>query len=568
VNGLLLFCPTHDFAMPYLAGPLIKGFVQQHDVGMRVTCVDLNLEFFAKQIANYSELLMSYREAVDATSVATAVRAAVSQQNEALARVERLSSKHQGHAWSLRNYRSPLDRQSFSSCLEYSRSSTPYDELYREFLERYSSPDFLAASITVEDQLQPTFRLLQLARERWPHIPLILGGNLLNRICRFMDRRGLNHLCDYLILREGELPFLRLLQRISGGTSVVDPRIVDVAHDPLPTLGELDELPANLHTPLNVDFRADFSDLDIDAYFSPRPLLPILMSRKCYWGRCGFCTIHSAWDPSHRRRTSTDIVEEVAAVRRASGITHFRVVDESCPPDLLAEVADLINTRRLDLTFEIYGILEKRFLNPQFVNRIASAGCRQIFFGLESGEPTTLRHMSKEINRTGDLDKLFRLTASAGVHNYVFTMFGFPGEDLAAQNRTIDYIINERNIHTAVVSNFVAELEAPYSRSHADRLVHDGRMTEKFAQMRIGEQMVSARTTGAEDALRAQHEIYARRTDLALTALLNDEARLILASKFGPDFAQQALAEDPGIAEHIGGVFKIAADERIRRQLT
>jgi radical SAM superfamily enzyme YgiQ (UPF0313 family) len=497
-----------------------------------------------------------------------AVRSAVSHQNEALARVRRLAEKYPGHAWSLRNYKSPLDRQEFSSCLEYARASTPFDGLYEAFLERNPPPDFLAASITVEDQLQPTLRLLSLARQCWPRVPIIIGGNLLNRICRFMDRSQLNQLCDYLVLREGELPLLQLLGRLSGKESLGDPRVLDLLSDDLPPLASLDTLPRSLHTPLVPDFRADFSDVDIDAYFSPQPLLPILMSRKCYWGRCGFCTIHSAWDPSHRRRAAQDIAGEFAALHRGTGVTHFRVVDESCPPDLLYEVAALLDAQGLALTFEIYAILEKRFLDPEFTSRITSAGCRQIFFGLESGEQTTLSRMSKQINRTGSLDHLFGLTASAGVHNYVFTMFGFPGEDLAAQNRTIEFIIGEKNIHTAVVSNFVAELEAPYSRRNADSLLHDGRMTEKFAEIRVDGEMVPARTLGAADALRAQREIYAGRKDLALTALLNDEARLILAGRFGPDFAQRAIAEDPQIVDEISAVFKIAADERIRRQLT
>ena len=568
MKGLFAFCPTHDFAMPYLAGPLLKGFVESRRADTKVTCVDLNLEFFSRQIEGYSDLLLSYRESIDGAKIAPAVRAAISHQNEALKRVRASARRHQGHTWSLRNYRSPLDRQVFARCLEYAQGNTPYDELYREFLDRYRSPDFLAASITVEDQIQPTFRLLHLAREAWPDTAIILGGNLLNRICQFMDREGLSQLCHYLTLREGELPLLGILEHLSGSALPDDPRIVDLSADELPALGALDELAPHLHTPLDVDFQADFSDLDVDAYFSPRPVLPILLSRKCYWGRCAFCTIHMAWDPSHRERAAADIVDELESLHKSTGVRHYRIVDESCPPDLLREVANSILARHLSLSFEMYGILERRFLDGGFVRLIGEAGCRQVFFGLESAEPETLVRMSKQINRTDDLDKIFRQTAEAGVHNYVFTMFGFPGEDLTAQKHTIEYIISERNIHTVVVSNFVAELEAPYSRQNAVDLHHDGLMTEKFALMRSGEKMVPVLAVGADDALRAQHEIYTQRPDLALTALLNEEARLVLTGKFGPSFAQQALADDPEISTLASEVFKTTADERIKRQLT
>src|SRR5439155_19012362 len=129
------------------------------------------------------------------------------------------------------------------------------------------------------------------------------------------------------------------------------------------------------------------------------------------------------------------------------------------PPDLLSEVCDLMRVNPIDMRFEIYAILEKRFLDEEMVKKIGASGCRQAFWGLESTDATTIKNMSKEINRTHDVSKIFASTASNGIHNYTFTMYGFPGQDLAAQNRTIEYVISDKNIHTACVSNFSPELE-------------------------------------------------------------------------------------------------------------
>jgi Radical SAM superfamily len=570
MKGLLVFPPIHDFTMPYLAAPLIKGFIEKNDPDIKITCADLNLAFFESAIKNYSHIVEGFRGAFQSPSLTEAVSDAVLWQNRALEELEDHSRKHHGHAWSLRNYRAPCDRQSFSHCIEYSRNSTPYDRLYLEFISRYSQPDFFAVSLTVVDQILPTFRLLRLARENWPGVPIILGGNLINRIGRFMNHHELNEICDFIILREGEQPFLELLRRIRGnGNGVVtDPRIIELKSSSIPAMGELDNIPQSIHTNLDNDFEPDFSDLDIQSYLSPTPILPILMSRKCYWGRCGFCTIHSAWDPLPRRRTADAILREFHAMSQKHKTRYFRVVDEACPPDLLSEVCDLMRVNPIDMRFEIYAILEKRFLDEEMVKKIGASGCRQAFWGLESTDATTIRNMSKEINRTHDVSKIFASTASNGIHNYTFTMYGFPGQDLAAQNRTIEYVISEKNIHTACVSNFSPELEAPYTINNSDQYIHLGQMTEQYSEYYSNGRRLPTMDLGVNEAERAQREIYTRRPDLALTALLKEEIRFVLSDKFGPDFAQQFVSMNPNIALDIDTITKIASDERIRRRLT
>ena len=570
MRGFIAFAPVHDFSMPYLAGPLLKGYIQKKDPNVNITYFDLNLQFFKSAIKNYDELLEKYRSEVNSQKVSIAVTKAIEYQNIALKHLEKYSNKHEGHSWSLRNYRSPRERQNFQECMDYAQNSSPFDTLFSEFLNDNPIPDFFSVSLTVEDQIQPTFRLLHLARSAWPNAIFILGGNLVNRICQFMDCDQLRSLCDYIILREGERPFYKLIQWLEGNIEDIkdEPRIIDLKKSYLPSLGELDSLPKELHTDLNDDFLPNFDDINVYEYFCPEPFLPILTSRKCYWSRCQYCTIHSAWDPSHRERSPEAVVNEIETNIDKYGIKNFRIVDESMPPKLLEKISELIIKRKINCRFEMYGILEKKYIDEHFVEKITRAGCRQIFFGLESKDPKTINIMSKNINMTQDVDKIFNLTAIRGVHNYIFTMFGFPGEDLKAQNLTIDYIIKDLNIHTAIVSNFVAELESPFAKVNKQNLIHDGKMTEKYHKMRINGEYVSAIKTGSENAEKAQQIIYLNRPDLALTAFLNNETRAILSDRFGPAFAQQAIAEDSAIEKLLTNVNEIMMDERIRRQLS
>ena len=176
--------------------------------------------------------------------------------------------------------------------------------------------------------------------------------------------------------------------------------------------------------------------------------------------------------------------------------------------------------------------------------------------------------MSKRLTRFNDVDKIITKTASNGIHNYTFTMYGFPGQDLDAHNKTIEYIINNKNIHTAVVSNFAAELEAPYTIKNKDIYIHSGQMTEKYSEYYSNGQKYSAIDIGVKESVRAQSEIYKRRPDLALTAFLKEEIRFALSDKFGPDFAQQFLALNPNYEYDLNKIIKTASDERINRELT
>lgn len=569
----IIFPPVHDFAMPYLAGPLLKGYIQKSIPSIDVRCVDLNLSFFRSAIKGYDEFLDSYREKFSRGNLVEAVDAALEAHKTALHSLHIFSQAWRHDSWSLRNYKSSYNRQSFNDCIEYSQTElTPYDEIFEQFLEQASDTSVYCVSLTVQDQLLPVFRLMNLIKKRRPSCQVVLGGNLVSRIGQFMDLGKLSEICDYILVREGEIPLTSLLKYLAlGETEPLDPRVIRLSSSTkVPSLSALDVMSRSLHTDISdFIFHPDFSDLDTTRYFSPIPMLPSLFSRKCYWGRCEFCTIHSAWDQSYRRRSARDIADELKRSISKNNINTFRVVDEGCPPDLLTEVSRILLQEGIDLRYEIYGILEKRFLDKDRVQQYAKSGCRQIFFGLESKDPQLIQAMGKSINRTRDVGEIFASTASNGIHNYTFTMFGFPGEDQEAQDRTIEYVIQEENIHTAVVSSFIPDMESPFANKNSNILHHSGDMSENYSEITIDGKRHAMSSLGSSRAKRAQREIYTRRHDLALTALLYDETRLALSDKFGPDFAQSyCKSPSANIGKYVEMALKSAADERIDRTLS
>ena len=295
-------------------------------------------------------------------------------------------------------------------------------------------------------------------------------------------------------------------------------------------------------------------------------MLPILNSRKCYWGRCKFCTIHESWDPKARQKTADDAFKEIVKIVEETGIRDFRFVDEASPPNLLFDLSKLILKATLEISFEIYAIAEKRFLNTEFVAALGKAGCKQVYFGLENIDPDAAIKLGKKINQSLKMDDIFRLCSDNGIHVYAYTLFGYPDVEKSSEDDTVEFIINCQHVHTATVASFVPVIGSPFAEDYQGRTKHAGGLTEDFSTflMEDGTE-VPISEMGNQRAKNALSRILKSRSDLALTTRFNDETRYTLSKRFGPSFAQTAasLASD----EFKDTTINKAIRERIQRAL-
>ncbi|MEO5877494.1 MAG: hypothetical protein ABIS86_20495, partial [Streptosporangiaceae bacterium] len=156
--------------------------------------------------------------------------------------------------------------------------------------------------------------------------------------------------------------------------------------------------------------------------------------------------------------------------------------------------------------------------------------------------------------------------AAAGIHVYVYTLFGYPGVPRRAEEDTAEYVRAETNIHTATIASFVPVAGSPFAVENAANLSHDGGMTEDFTTLRSSSGLeVPVGELGSDAARAALDRVLGHRRDLALTTLLNDEVRFALSSRFGADFAQRTGTA--GRADIQGTAVEEAGHERIERAL-
>jgi radical SAM superfamily enzyme YgiQ (UPF0313 family) len=538
----LVFAPQHDPGFPHCALPHLKGFLNRNIKDIEVRCVDLNHQFYKHIIGNnYYEILNSFRSRMNAfKDISEAINIALDFENYSKEKFNEWSDKWKGYSITLRTLDSPFKRNNPKSILKFITNHSPFDDFFIKYLEE-SRADIIGINLSVEDQILPSFKLASLIRIKKPFVKIIWGGSLLSRIYPVFIKYFSKYF-DYTIVREGEIPLTRLLNYLLDYSAfpINEKRIIASSETSSVEMVRNFNTEFNEVTDISLTGGQIFDDYDVNNYWNLTQMLPILSGRKCYWSKCKFCTIHQSWDNKKRFHNAKTIFNEVKRLSEGYGINNFRFVDEASFPKTLMDFSELIISSDLKINFEIYAIAEKCFEDINFVQKLGQSGCRQIYFGLESADIEVLKLMNKQINKMDSMSKIYYNCAAAGIHVYAFSLFGYPGSTKKSYQLTIDFIINEKNLHTAAIGSFVPVIGSPFALENASNLIHSGGVTEDFSFFIDSDgKQNEGRFMGNIEAEGALNKILNERQDLAITTLLNDETRFCLSSLFGADFAQQ-----------------------------
>ena len=206
----------------------------------------------------------------------------------------------------------------------------------------------------------------------------------------------------------------------------------------------------------------------------------------------------------------------------------------------------MILEKNISIYYEMYTRFDKKFLDYQFAKKIYNSGCRQIFWGIENIDDDALKFMNKGTNQN-IINATLENTAKAGILNYCFILTGVPHISIETEKKTIEYIIQNKNIHVAAIGSYVVDKLSPMEvddiiRSKYHISLYDiGDLTTEIGYLYEGcnqNKKVKLRTI---DYIK---DIYSKRPDYALSSLLNEEIRFVLTQKYGNQF----------IAEYISGL--------------
>lgn len=308
-------------------------------------------------------------------------------------------------------------------------------------------PRVVALSVMFTHQFWSAALLARAVKAIAPNVITVFGGGFFNEVNlqSFITR----NFVDHVIVHEGELAFLELLRAIEtddGGYAMVTglARFNDEtgATDIGKSLEKLnhEELPF-----------ADFSDFDLDAYYTPEPVVPLISSRGCYWRRCTFCDHFASYAGTYKTQSISRCVAEIEHHVKTIGARHFTFVDEMISAKRFKKIGEEIQERALDIR---YFALAKP--TPDFTQEILDfmyeTGCRCIYWGLEAGSERLLALMDKG-NTVESSSNTLRRATKANIRNHLFLIVGFPSETREELNETVKFIYDHADNADKILAN-------------------------------------------------------------------------------------------------------------------
>ncbi len=232
---------------------------------------------------------------------------------------------------------------------------------------------------------------------------------------------------DAIVHHEGELALPGALEMIEGGGPEKAPNISvrgsggglrDGETVPVEDLDSL-ALP-------------DFTDYDLDSFFLPVRVLPVMTSRGCPWARCAFCSHHATYR-GYREFSPERVAEAVDMCREKHGAGMIMLHDETVTAARVRALLPHLPEA------DYYSYAYPKGFDAPLLKRMREKGFRVLVWGVESGCQEVLDRMRKGTD-TSEVERIIRASHDAGITNVAFILFGFPGETRKQAEETVDFL--------------------------------------------------------------------------------------------------------------------------------
>ncbi len=285
----------------------------------------------------------------------------------------------------------------------------------------------------------------------------------------------LRHGADIVVIGEGEQT-LQALVELSAANRLVAGELGSVAGIAFLDGGDLVKTPA----------RAQISDLDslpwpdrdaidLNAYIETwrrhhgMGSVSLITARGCPF-HCQWCS-HAVYGHSHRRRSVTDVADEVEAIMERWRPNMLWYADDvfTIHKRWFFKYADELQRRGVRVPFET--ISREDRLNDKIIARLADMGCKRIWVGAESGSQRILDRMQRSTNAERVIE-MVHLLQRYGIEAGMFIMLGYDGEELSDLQETVDVL------QRAAPDIFLTTVSYPikdtgYYKTVSDKIVSD-----------------------------------------------------------------------------------------------
>ncbi len=362
------------------------------------------------------------------------------------------------------------------------RVANPYlNLLEKKLMPTVAWQDYGLVGISVihVGQVIAGLTLARLLKKSQPHLHIVIGGSVFTRHIDILDNKQalFEEIFDSLILFEGELPLLKLVEQLKAGGDLNEvPNLIHLDQ------GRVVKNPKAQSLPYDQLVRPTFDQLPLDKYLMPYPVLPYMASRGCYWGKCTFCTHSHIYDSYYRKENEERVAEDLAYLGKRYNTRYFTFSDEAISPNAFSRMAKAITKLKVDM--RALGMLKFESDSVETVElfeEIYNAGFIMLFFGLESANDRILSIIDKGCDQATE-KRVLENSSQAGIWNHLYLFFGFPTEELHEAEDTIQFTTQHSELGSGVIhsvgqSTFALEKDSAIfhnpGKFKIDRIIND-----------------------------------------------------------------------------------------------
>ena len=295
------------------------------------------------------------------------------------------------------------------------------------------SPDIVGVSVISNKGIDDAVKVS--AEVKRHGLKVVWGGTLPSSVPKTVLRSGC---VDIVSVGEGEATWLDLLNALSNGSPLESVDGLQFLRD-----GEIVATKERSFIDLTTLPPSDWSLVDVPEYFQTyydRKKVLFLYSSKGCPGSCTFCFNHSFHRSTRRRRSLQAVIEEIRRLVDGYGMDGVYFADElwAVNKDEMYDICSLLK----DSGLNIHWGLQSRVgvFDAEDFRKMYEAGCRWIFFGVESGCPEMLKKLKKGI-RLQRVDTDFIACGDAGIVSVAAFIIGLPGETRAQIRETVQFAL-------------------------------------------------------------------------------------------------------------------------------
>jgi len=184
--------------------------------------------------------------------------------------------------------------------------------------------------------------------------------------------------------------------------------------------------------------------LDLTKYRLPlvnEPYVIVETSRGCPYS-CDFCVAPIHQGHKFREKNAKALVDEIEQAHRKFGLKFFYLWGDTVTLNVKSFSAFCEELIARKLPVQWFGNARADNLtDPAFVKRLRQAGCWMLALGIETESEETRKDMMKRLEGQKIRAAIANMR-DAGIRSFAFFILGYPGENAAALDRTIEYAVN------------------------------------------------------------------------------------------------------------------------------